>query len=120
MANRKDYGKLRTKDIGEICVLFTTRHEIINVEYDGAVCYFVFKKRAATAKMLNDYMLGALTVNARDFNEAHRRVKQMIHERTDRYWAERGLPVPTTRGSDATKRYGVPERSHQNLPSTGR
>jgi len=68
-----------TKDWIEAALLLTHNLSLIRVKRDRA-CYFEFQEKEKAAIVVEAYWQGNLNVNARDFVDAQRRVKDLIHK----------------------------------------
>ena len=74
----------KTKDLGEAAALIVKRQRFIRIDWEGRICWFVFENKQECEGLSSDYFFGELLVNAREFQEAIKRLKHRIfsYERT--------------------------------------
>jgi len=68
----------KTKDWNESALLLSHGLRLIGIRRKG-VCYFEFEDGERATGLVESYWRGDLSVNARAFVDAQRRVKDMIH-----------------------------------------
>jgi len=68
----------KTKDLYEASALYAVKTPILAIERDGKQCWFVFDKPEDCRKNANSYWQGELVVNAKDFADAIRTLKDRI------------------------------------------
>jgi len=71
----------KTKDLGEAAALIAKEAQLIEIERQGSVCWFVFQDITQCELLSNQYFFGELLVNAREFNDATVRLKSRIFNR---------------------------------------
>ncbi len=77
----KTVDEYKTKDLGEAGSLIVKGENLIRIERNGKVCWFVFQDKAECLRISNLFFFGRLEVNARDYFEALGRLKNRIfHE----------------------------------------
>lgn len=67
-----------TKNIGEAAGLISRNIKLIRIDRENEVCFFVFDEKSDCEKLSKDFFFGELLVNAREFFEAEKRLKQLI------------------------------------------
>ena len=70
----------RTKDLAEATALISSDQNMIRIERDGSVCFFIFENKTACENISNKFFFGNLQVNARNFYEAMVRLKNRIFQ----------------------------------------
>lgn len=68
----------KTKDLAEAAALLVSGKQLVEVEREANVCWFVFLNPGACRSAANQYYFGELFVNARTYREAINRLKNMI------------------------------------------
>lgn len=71
----------KTKDLGEAAALVVKEIQLIEVERQGSVCWFVFQDITQCELLSKQYFFGKLLINARAVHEASVRLKSMIFNR---------------------------------------
>ena len=74
----------KTKDLGESAALIVKNMKFIRIDREGRICWFVFENKQECEGLSSDYFFGELLVNARELQEAIKRLKHRIfsYERT--------------------------------------
>jgi len=72
---RDDY---KTKDLGEAAALIVKKQRFIRMDRDGRICWFVFENLQECERLSSDFFFGELLVNARELQEAIKRLKHRI------------------------------------------
>jgi len=67
-----------TKNIGEAASLISKNIKLIRIDRQNDVCFFVFDQKQNCEKLFKEFFFGELLVNAREFFEAEKRLKQLI------------------------------------------
>jgi hypothetical protein len=67
-----------TKNIGEAASLISKNIKLIRIDRQNDVCFFVFDQKQNCEKLSKEFFFGELLVNAREFFEAEKRLKQLI------------------------------------------
>jgi hypothetical protein len=70
----------KTKDLAEASALITTGNNLLRIEREDRICFFIFQDRVNCEKVSNRYFFGNLSVNARTFYEAMVRLKNRIFQ----------------------------------------
>ena len=70
--------KYKTKDLGEAAALICKTSELLGLQKDGKVVWFIFSNPASCKAISNKYFFGELLVNARDYNESLKLLKNRI------------------------------------------
>jgi len=68
----------KTKDLGEAAALIVKKQRFIRIDRDGRICWFVFENRQECERLSSDFFFGELLVNARELQEAIKRLKHRI------------------------------------------
>lgn len=71
----------KTRDLAEAAALLVTGEQLMEVEREVNVCWFVFRDKGGCRNAANQYYFGDLLVNARAYREAINRLKNMIFGR---------------------------------------
>lgn len=72
----------KTRDLGEAGALLLKDQELLTVERQGDICWFIFKDEKSCMEVSNKYFFGILTVNALEYKEILDRLKNRIFART--------------------------------------
>lgn len=74
----------KTKDLPESAALLYKNQQLIRIDRQGKVCWFVFANKSECERLSREFFFGELTVNARQFYEVVVRLKHRIfsYERT--------------------------------------
>lgn len=75
MTNEEIY---RTRDIGEAAALLLQKQNMLSVERQGNVCWFIFKNKKTCEEISSKFFFGVLKVSARDYKETLDRLKNRI------------------------------------------
>ncbi|MCX6704982.1 MAG: DUF5659 domain-containing protein [Candidatus Woesebacteria bacterium] len=75
--NNQEY---KTKDLAEASALLTSGQNVIKIDRQGSVCFFVFSDKEKCEEISNKFFFGDLQVNAREFHEAMVRLKNRIFQ----------------------------------------
>ncbi len=68
----------QTKDFNEASLLLANKLPLVSVKRKGS-CYFQFKFPDRASQLSEAYWSGDLTGNIREFVDAQRRIKDLIH-----------------------------------------
>ena len=68
----------KTKDLGEAAALIVKKQRFIRIDREGRICWFVFENRQECERLSSDFFFGELLVNARELQEAIKRLKHRI------------------------------------------
>ena len=68
----------KTKDLAESAALILQRQQLLSIEREGKICWFIFENKEQCLKVSDSFFFGELLVNARDFHEAINRLKNRI------------------------------------------
>ena len=68
----------KTKDLGEAAALIVKKQRFIRIDRDGRICWFVFENIQECERLSSDFFFGELLVNARELQEAIKRLKHRI------------------------------------------
>lgn len=68
----------KTKDLAEAASLIVSKQQLIQIEREGKLCWFVFKNRKVCEKASNEYFFGNLQGNLRQYSEAMNVLKNRI------------------------------------------
>ena len=71
----------KTKDLAEAAALMVIGQSLKDIEREAGVCWFVFSGGQQSQDISNKYYFGELLVNARDYQEAMKRLKNLIFTR---------------------------------------
>ena len=67
-----------TKDLAEAAAILTIGGDLEKIERTGDICWFLFKDYQKCRDWSELYFYGDLIVNAREFDQSLKRLKQMI------------------------------------------
>lgn len=68
----------KTKDLGEAAALIVKKQRFIRIDREGRICWFVFENKQECERLSSDFFFGELLVNARELQEAIKRLKHRI------------------------------------------
>jgi len=68
----------RTKDLSIAALLYASGKKLINSEYIDARIWFIFEGRLSCEKLVESYWRKEVTVNAKEFSDAMRTLKDLI------------------------------------------
>jgi len=68
----------KTRDLAEATALAVSKIPIIGIEKKGVYCWFVFADPSECIKISNMFFYGELLVNAREYWETTKRLKNRI------------------------------------------
>lgn len=68
----------KTKDLAEAACLITVKKQLVQVDRNGSICWFIFEDRKTCEALSREFFFGEVLVNARDFYEALNRLKHKI------------------------------------------
>lgn len=74
----------KTKDLPESAALIYKKQELLRIDRQGKICWFVFQNKNECEILSREFFFGELTVNAREYYEIIVRLKHRIfsYERT--------------------------------------
>lgn len=67
-----------TKDLAEAAALVVSNQKLIHIKREGSVCWFVFEDEEKSQELSRQYFFGKLLINAREYSEAMKRLKNLI------------------------------------------
>jgi hypothetical protein len=67
-----------TKDLAESAVLILHKQELLRIDRNGKICWFIFSNKSKCKKLSQKFFFGELLVNARDYRETISRLKNRI------------------------------------------
>jgi len=70
-----------TKDLGEAGVLIVKDQKLLRIDRKGKTCWFVFEDKEECERLSNQFFFNELLVNAREYYEVLRRLKNRIFSR---------------------------------------
>lgn len=70
--------KYKTKDLGEAGALLCKAVVLLELRENGGVVWFIFSSPSMCKEISNKYFFGELLVNAREYNESLRILKNRI------------------------------------------
>lgn len=68
----------KTKDLPESAALVYKNRQLLRIERQGKICWFVFDNKEECEKLSNDFFFGEFIVNARQYYEIIVRLKHRI------------------------------------------
>lgn len=68
----------KTKDLSISAALLLNGIELIKIDREEKVCWFTFRDTNKCESLSKEYLFGKLLVNARDYDEAVKRLKNII------------------------------------------
>ncbi len=68
----------KTKDLWEAGALIVNNIDLISIEREGSICFFLFKDVETAKNKANEYYFGSLKVDAYKYQEAISRLKRQI------------------------------------------
>ena len=68
----------KTKDLGEAAALIVKKQRFIRIDREGRICWFIFENLQECERLSSDFFFGELLVNARELQEAIKRLKHRI------------------------------------------
>lgn len=68
----------KTKDLAESAALIVEGQNLLKIEREGRLCWFIFENKEKCIELSNKFFFGGLLVNAREFYEATTRLKNRI------------------------------------------
>lgn len=74
----------KTKDLPESAAFIYKNQQLLRIERQGKICWFVFANKKNCERLSKEFFFGELIVNAREFYEVVVRLKHRIfsYERT--------------------------------------
>lgn len=83
--NNFQQDNYKTKDLPESAALVYKNRQLLRIERQGKICWFVFDNKEECEKLSNDFFFGEFIVNAREYYEIVIRLKHRIfsYERTE-------------------------------------
>lgn len=67
-----------TKDLAEAAALVVSNLKLIHIERQGSICWFAFEDEEKSQEFSRQYFFDKLQVNAREYSEAMKRLKNLI------------------------------------------
>ena len=74
-------NEYQTKDLYEASVLYALKQNFLGIKQDGQVCWFIFGDNKSSQRISDLYWARSLNVNAKDYAEAIRTLKERIFSR---------------------------------------
>lgn len=71
----------RTKDLAEASFLYASNKKLIRVENDNGKIWFIFDDKASCERLANSFWSKDAIVNAKEFSDAIRTLKDIIFSR---------------------------------------
>jgi len=71
----------KTKDLAEAGALIISRQELVQVERENNICWFLFKDKNKCRELANKFYFGEMIANIRDYHEILNRLKNRIFSR---------------------------------------
>lgn len=71
-------NQYRTKELSEAAALLTKGQQIVDIERQGRICWFIFNNKELCEDLANKFFFSDLSVNARDYFESVKRLKNRI------------------------------------------
>jgi hypothetical protein len=68
----------KTKDLAEAGALIIKRQELLRVEKEGKICWFIFANNIECKKLSDQFFFGNLHANIREYHEILSRLKNKI------------------------------------------
>ena len=68
----------RTKDLAEAGALITKKQQLVEIEREGRICWFVFNNKQECEKLSSQFFFGEFLVNALEYHETLNRLKNRI------------------------------------------
>jgi len=68
----------KTKDLPESAALIYRKQELLRIDRQGKVCWFVFENKDECEKLSREFFFGEFSVNAREYYEIIIRLKHRI------------------------------------------
>ena len=71
----------KTKDLAEGAMLLVMKRNLLEIEREGHICFFVFENKKRCEELSRQFFFDTLLVNAREYHEALTRLKSRIFSR---------------------------------------
>ena len=71
----------RTRNLPEAAMLIVNGQQLLTIERDGSICWFIFSNKEICDQLSNKYYFAEVLVNARVFYEACSRLKGRVFAR---------------------------------------
>jgi len=68
----------KTKDLAEAGALIIKKLQLIEIEREGKICWFLFSNKQECEKLSNQFFFGEFLVNALEYHETLNRLKNRI------------------------------------------
>ena len=68
----------KTKDLSISAVLVLRKIKLIKVERQEGICWFEFEEKEQCENLASQYLFGEILVNAREYEETIKRLKNII------------------------------------------
>lgn len=68
----------KTKDLAEAGALIIKKLQLIEIEREGKICWFIFGNKQECEKLSNKFFFGEFLVNALEYHETLNRLKNRI------------------------------------------
>lgn len=68
----------KTKDLAEGAMLLVMKRNLLEIEREGNICFFVFENKKRCEELSQQFFFDTLLVNARDYYDAMNRLKNRI------------------------------------------
>ncbi len=76
MKMKSDY--YRVKDLSAAAFLYSSGMKLVRLEKEDGKCWFIFENHAACDELANSYWLKIPTVNAKEFSDSLKYLKDLI------------------------------------------
>lgn len=73
-----DMDNYKTKDLAEGAMLLVMKRNLLGIEREGNICFFVFENKKRCEELSQQFFFDTLLVNAREYYEAIARLKNRI------------------------------------------
>lgn len=77
MANNQTEN-YKTRDLAEAAMLIVKGQQLLTIEREGRICWFVLANKDVCEQLSNQYYYSEVLVNARAFHEAYSRLKGRV------------------------------------------
>ncbi len=74
----KHMDNYKTKDLAEGAMLLVMKRNLLGIEREGNICYFVFENKKRCEELSQQFFFDTLLVDARSYHEAMVRLKSRI------------------------------------------
>lgn len=71
-------NEYKTRDLAEASLLLVKNQQLVRLEREGKIVYFVFENRINCRKLSDEFWFGECLVNAKSYYDAMQRLKNRI------------------------------------------